>query len=360
MLAVQQHIKEHGLESLSEKFSIIIKRHSEYNNLVLLKYSQIDSPMGNPIVQECRGIILDEDNDWAVVSYGYRKFFNYGEGHAAQIDWSSARVFEKLDGSLMTLYHYDNKWQVASSGTPDAGGEVLGTNTKFKELFWKTWDKVGYTLPKETNCCFMFELMTPYNRIVVRHPEARLVLHGGRNIQTLKELNPIVEAHNHGWECAKTFPLQSWDDVVSASKELNPMENEGYVVCDANYNRVKVKSPQYVAIAHLKDSFTTRRMLEIVRTNEQSEFLQYYPEYSDIFYDIKVRYERLVGQIEGFYEAIKDIEDRKEFANKATTQKYSGTLFGLKFGKVSSIHESLADMNIRHLEKWLGLKSIEL
>jgi len=72
------------------------------------------------VVQECRGIVLDMDDDWAVVAYPYRKFFNYGERWAASVDWSSAAVVDKLDGSLATLYWYRGQWHVASSGVPDA------------------------------------------------------------------------------------------------------------------------------------------------------------------------------------------------------------------------------------------------
>ena len=360
MIEVVEYIKQNGLQALADNYAISVKRHKYYNNLVLLKYSQLNSPMAEKVVQQSRGIILDEDHDWSIVSWPYNKFFNHGEGHAAKIDWDTARVYEKLDGSLVTLYYYDCKWQVASSGLPDASGEVLGTSTTFHDLFWKTWDKMGYQLPQKKHCCFMFELMTPYNRVVVRHKEPKLVLHGGRNLGTFKELNPVIEAHLNGWECAKVFPLQSWDDIIAAAKQLDPMEGEGYVVCDANYNRVKVKSPQYVAVAHMKDGFTTRRLLEIVRTNENSEFLSYYPEYTELYYEIKIKYEKMVGRIEGFYEAIKDIDDRKQFALKATTQKFSGILFSLKFGKFDTIQQSLADMNIRVLEQWLGMKSVEL
>lgn len=55
--------------------------------------------MGSPIVQECRGLILDEDDNWAVVSYPFDKFFNFNESKAAHLDWASGvDVFEKVDG----------------------------------------------------------------------------------------------------------------------------------------------------------------------------------------------------------------------------------------------------------------------
>ena len=359
-LNVISFLREHSLIDLEKKYGIKAKRGKINNNLVLLKYDQLNSPTSHPIVLECRGLILDESDDWRIISFPYKRFANYGEGWAAEIDWETARTYEKLDGSLMTMYYY-NGWQVASSGVPDASGELMGTTTTFQDLFFKVWAELKYsTKYMDQNVCYMFELCTKYNRVVVRHPESKIVLHGARRLSDLRELNPIVEADRNDWDCVKIFPLKSWDDITAAAKTLEPMKSEGYVVCDANYNRVKVKSPQYVAVAHMKDGFTTRRMLEIVRTNENSEFLSYYPEYTELYYDIRAKYERFLGRIEGFYDGIKHIDDRKQFALLATTQKFSGTLFNLKFGKIDDPKQSLADMNIRQLEQWLGMKSIEL
>jgi hypothetical protein len=104
------------------RFAVRAKRHGKHSNLVQLKYSQIGSPMHEPIVQECRGLVLDEAERWRVVCRAYDKFFNIGEPNATEIDWPAARVYEKLDGSLMTLYRYGGAWHVASSGVPDASG----------------------------------------------------------------------------------------------------------------------------------------------------------------------------------------------------------------------------------------------
>jgi len=72
-----------------------------------------------PIVRECRGIILDSKNGWQVVAFPYKKFFNHGEPFASEIDWTTAKIFEKIDGSLASVYWYDQKWHVASSSVPE-------------------------------------------------------------------------------------------------------------------------------------------------------------------------------------------------------------------------------------------------
>ncbi|MDE1867846.1 MAG: 2'-5' RNA ligase, partial [Thaumarchaeota archaeon] len=105
----------------------------------------IEAPKGHPIVEDCRGLILDSENNWNIVALPFKRFYNYAEGHAAKIDWSTARIQEKVDGSLCIVYFYDNKWHVATRGMPDAGGEVNGHNFTFAELFWKIADKAGIT-----------------------------------------------------------------------------------------------------------------------------------------------------------------------------------------------------------------------
>ena len=98
MIELTKNIKEYGLDKVCQKYYLKAKRHKDYPNLVLLKYSQLDSPMSEKIVQQSRGIILDEDNNWSIVCCTFDKFFNYEEGNAANIVWEYAKIYNKLNG----------------------------------------------------------------------------------------------------------------------------------------------------------------------------------------------------------------------------------------------------------------------
>jgi hypothetical protein len=135
------------------------KRHRVYNDLVLLKYDQIESPMADPIVQECRGIILEESSNWRVISRGLNKFFNYGEGHAATINWFKAMVQEKVDGSFMTVYPYKGLWHVSTTGTPDGSGEVNGVDTSG---IWRPREGVIMSAPKSF-AEYFWQIMSLYS-----------------------------------------------------------------------------------------------------------------------------------------------------------------------------------------------------
>jgi hypothetical protein len=347
------------LADLEQRYAIHHRRHKRHPNLVQLKYDQIDSPMSAQIVQQCRGLILDEADNWRPACVPYFKFFNYGEGHAAPIDWSTARVQEKLDGSLMCLYWYKGSWEVASSGLPDASGPT-GFGFTFAELFWRTWKELGYLLPDPTDWgeyTFMFEMMTPHNRVIVPHAKPRIVLHGVRDIDTLREYPPDWNASQFGWECVKSFPLNSLEAVVAACQALNPVECEGYVVVDHAFNRVKVKSPQYVALAHMKDGMSNRRMLDLVRTNEGSEFLAHFPEYRPLYEEIRVKFDGLVAELETVYAKAAGIDDQKTFAIQVCKTRLSGALFSLRKGQCKSVREYLAGATVQSLERALGVKA---
>lgn len=351
-------LREHSLDELIGKYKLVERRHNEYPNLVLLKYHQIESNMNERIVQECRGLILDEDNEWRVVCRSMDKFFNTSEPQAAKIDWATARTYEKVDGSLCQLYYYDKNWQIATSGSPDASGNVNDYGFTFRELFWRVWSELKYKLPEGTSITYFFELMTPFNRVVVDHHGNDIILLGARRLDTFQELNPVVEAHINEWKCVRLYDFNDRSEVEEQLKGMNGLEQEGFVVCDAQYRRVKMKCEDYVKRHRLVSSMSYRNMLDVIRTNESAEVLPMVPQFKDLHWEIRVKYERLLGEMIGFYDGIKHLDDRKQFALLATTKHYSGALFDAKF-KGTSFKQYLADMNIKALEKWLGIKDEE-
>jgi hypothetical protein len=250
----------------------------------------------------------------------------------------------------------------------DATGQVGGFPYNFSQLFWKVWQELNYQLPQETDYCFMFELMTPYNRIVVRQNNNSLVLHGVRNVLTLVEEDINNWGDKYDWQLVTSCPLQTIEEIITASNILDPMDSEGYIVCDGrsprsahrNFNRLKIKSPQYVAISHWKTGFSTRRIIEIVVTNEGEEFLAYYPEWKDLYQQIRDKYDALVRDIETDYAQYKDIPVQKDFVLAIKHLAYSGILFALRKEKVDSIRQSLRETSIYKLEALLNISFVEL
>ena len=349
---------------LSEKpYSISIKRDGEY---ILFMYSQIDSDFSNPIVQECRGITFHEET-WKCVSMRFKKFFNVQEVNASQIDWSTASVQEKLDGSLISLWHH-NGWHISTNGTIDAKKASLQipiTVNDYHKPLENYYDLFVYATRKindtewiynlNENHCYMFELVSPYNKIVVPYQETEIYHIGTRNMRTLQE-----EDINIGVKKPKIYNLRSIDECLASAENL-PFNEEGYVILDGNWNRIKVKSPLYVIAHHLKNNgvVTYSRILDLIKLNEESEFLSYYPEYKETFDMIKDRIQSFIMDAEFTWENVvlksRDMS-RKDFALWAGKYYCPPVLFSLYDGKYKTVKEWLYNQQNDKILKWIGVE----
>lgn len=336
-MLVDVYLRIHGLGALVEQTKVRVTRHCDYPNLVSLKYDQIYSPRSDALACQCRGLVLDEADDWRVVAYPYDRFFNYGEGCAASLDWKTVRAYEKMDGSLITLYWYRDCWHVATSGKPDASGELpYDKGRTFRDLFWRVWVECGYQLPRDTGHCYMFELCAPENRVVVNHSERRLVLHGARNLRSFLEVDPVDVALREGWECAEQIPIDDQtehvaiDCVRTYASLWNGVEHEGAVLCDANFNRIKVKSPSYVALHHLRSDTSSRRLVELVQSGEGPEFLAYFPEYAEDYNRINAAYTAIGAEMDALYASASVEQTQKAFALRVKSKPYASLLFAAR------------------------------
>jgi hypothetical protein len=163
--------------------------------------------------------------------------------------------------------------------------EALNISTKYNDRVEWLADKL---LPNTT---YMFELCSPYNRIIVPHKETKLYFHGWRDNISLNEMrfNICILAKIFG--CPEEYNLKSLDECVAATQVM-PWDEEGYVVVDKNFNRVKIKSPAYLMVHRLSqnNNMSIRRAIDLYMENEQLEFLAYFPEYKSAFDEIDKRF----------------------------------------------------------------------
>jgi len=315
-----------------------------------------------PLVRECRGIILDEADGYKVVCAPFFKFGNFGERYIPEIDWSTASVQEKLDGSLIKLWHYKNKWHVSSNGEIDAHNAHINSalltgapRTDLYTLFTEAWNRTGVSLEAlDPHYTYMFELTSPHNRVVVWYAETAIRHIGTRDSRTLLECDMDI-----GIAKPKTFPLRTLEACIESAKSLD-RDAEGYVVVDQYYNRMKVKSPLYVALNYLSQGVTTHgNIVEILLKNEQDEFLTYFPEYQKPFDDVMKNIESFIAQQEMDMATLKDhvFATRKDLAAAVTSMSCPACLFSLFDGKSSDAREWLFSRPPSKILQYIGLSA---
>ena len=383
-LAIQWFIEQHkDWETiLSEKPYCLNITKDTFNgqNLVMFKYNQVDSDFSIQLVKEARGLILDADTN-KIVSFPFTKFFNFGETNAAEIDWSTARCGEKIDGSLVKIVNVGDNLLISTNGTILASkapiAEQIGCRYQtFGDIVADVLDDVleksswQKKLQEEGLCAlwkegytYMFELCSPWTRVVVPHKENKLYFLGKRDNETFAETyftdDPVFSKL---FDIPKIYSLKSIDECVAATKEM-PWDEEGYVVCDGKFNRVKVKSPSYVAAHHLKGNgvMSYARALELVRANEIEEICEYFEEFRPALEECKSRFWKLVADTENAWNEYLKIDaslsTRKDKALWITKNfKMPGIAFGLLDKKIESVKSFFMEVPTNKLLKYLGYK----
>lgn len=329
-LHIVKYLKEHGLEKTISNFRL---KHRDYGHKVLLKYDQIAYNFEHQEVRDCRGLIL-EKGTWNVMSLGFRKFFNLGELHADPIDWESAKIYQKVDGSFIQVY-YDwvyEQWCVGTSGTAHAEKDCNGKEISFSDLFKQTLEILTFNNVSEKfydllnpNQCYIFELCTPFNTVVKEFRSFTLYLLGSRNMKTLKELSfedLIGVSFDLNIPMVLNYRINADPKHLTFLAKEMPFDEEGYVVRDKFDNRVKIKSPAYVEASHVKASTAGWRIMNVIITNELDEFLVSFPERKEQLYELKAGFEKLLNTLEFWVNKAmilkSESDSQKDFASKIT------------------------------------------
>lgn len=355
-MQVLQYIKENGIQKLNEEFGIMVKLYEE--GLYVLNYDQINSPKANPIVIECRGLIIDHSLN--IVSRSLDRFFNLGEqpDTQAHLDWSKAECAEKVDGSLIKIYNWKGTWYCSTRGTAFAESGVNGFPLTFKDLVLKALDcseeefqnRCNFWL--DSNNTYVCEVTATENRVVTRYEGYTLWSLTARNNQTGEFLKDD-DIYKIGVKKIKTYSFNSVDDCVDTAKHLPDLE-EGYVVYQDDKPVCKVKSPAYVAVHHIRgEGLSPKRIMQLVLINEQDEYLNYFPEDEKFFTPYVEALQELLNDIVVVYDRFEGIIEQKEFALSVKDYPFSGVLFQARQKKkdvIETFHEQSEPFKMKVLE----------
>lgn len=409
MLLVQEFLK-------TKSFGDLAREHGVYASFAKsgykwsMNYDQIEARESDSLAQECRGLVLSSmdgssfvpqakevngrlnyddiiPGETTVLAFPMKRFFNFGQGSAATIDWNdpNVSVMEKLDGTLIIVYFdkFKNDWCVATRSVSEADLPMDGGKFTFRTLFEKSLkDTCGLEFSEFTswinrNITYCFELTTPYNRVVVDYKVCRVTLLAARSLQDMTEFE-LTDLYSKAWQdnvivdgilykqaivdkaydlrgvpLVKTFNFRDIKGVIDWVSNQNPLEYEGVVVRDPNFNRIKVKNAAYVAFSKARDVLGTsdRNCLELILAEKDDDVIPALPqEIVNNLLAIKEGYRVWLDKQQSLYETILTEansilpKDKKTFA--LTVQKYKpaypGAFFTIFDGKALNLKDYVA------------------
>jgi RNA ligase len=227
------------------------------------------------ITTQTRGLVTDDKGN--IVARPFKKFFNDSEKkHTPTPDFD---VYDKLDGSLGILFHYEGEWVLATRGSFTSDQAVKGFEMLQKYDYQKLHKDYTY----------LFEIIYDDNRIVVKYNYEDLILLGMINTETGYEVDLYGEGNdvrlknlitNLGFKVVRKY-----DGIndYSILKGMIKDDEEGFVVKFSNGDRVKIKGEEYLKLHKLITSVSTTAIWEMM--SEGRDVLELLKEVPDEFYN---------------------------------------------------------------------------
>jgi len=301
-------------------------------------------PHWTKVTMRCRGLIAD-DRTGEIVALPFPKIFvsaMYGvHDFAPPLPAEPFEIYDKADGSLAIVYHYDGRWHAASKGS------FISEQARWAQ---ERIDRADVSL-LDPGLTYLAEAIYPANRIVLDYGSAEsLMLLAAFRPADLSEV-PLVEAAKHWAPIDRVVP--SWGlgrDVVALEalaaantttdgRTVTGTEQEGYVIRFASGQRAKIKLTAYLALRRLYTGTNERTVWEVLASGQDPAVL--YDAVPDEFAGwVRTVANRLRGHVESYIAAartefagIGSIPDRKAFAEQAVKSEHRAALFQLYDGR---------------------------
>ena len=362
MLSIQKYLKsfsliENGILNLTKAYHIEVKPGilSNCDKVWLYKYDQIHAKPTCSIENDARGLILDQNAD--IVSMSFRRFFNAYENFSHQeIHWNSAFAEEKHDGTLITMYKHKENTYIQTQKMINAEGRAQMSGVSYEQMvrrfMYDKFDIIPYPFEWENpNLCWVFELVSPLNRIITPYENTNMYLLSIFNKESVSEMSRQevdAMAIKYGFDRPKAVKVESIEEAVNLANSVKKTD-EGYVVVDECFNRIKVKNKAYLAVKRAVNAgseLSLRHFAQIVLDSDAEEISSYFPEYKKLLGIMTQSVKDMRNELSAIWEKTKQIETLKEFAMSDSVRRCSikYVLFEMYKKKISSIDEGLSNM----------------
>ena len=344
---------------VASPYFITVKRSDDY---ILLKYDQLKSDFNNEIVRECRGSIFRQENGvFKCVCAPFYKFGNYGESYVPAIDWNSALAMDKIDGSLIKLWYDCGTWHWSTNGTIRAEeANVLTNDNEFMTFY----DLIEIALNKDFSFLdklnkeftYMFELVSPYNKVVISYDYTALFFLAARSNKTFKELplKDLVEVYKTKLPACVKFPtyFKCTDATFLSAVAANlGKDKEGFVVVDKDFNRAKFKGQEYLAAARMRSNGVMKdsTLIALLLEGKEDDLTAYFPEFKERLNFLKAKLLTLAAQMEEVWAVASQMKSRKEVAAYVAGSPFAAYIFKRLDHKVESAKDFIFSLDSKKI-----------
>ena len=253
-----------------------------------------------------RGLILDLACQ-QVLATPFPKFFNYGE-LSQSIPNEPFEAYEKLDGSLGIAYYYQGSWHIATKGSFDSTQAIWGTE-QLRAL------DLSHL---ESGATYLFELVYPENKIVVKYSFKGLILLAAYDSNGYElNYNQLTSlAEKLGVNIVQKIDIDSVENILEISSNLDK-NSEGFVLRFESAFRVKIKGSEYSRIHQLISGITPLGIWECMKNDDNLLLFrqeipeEYWQNFDEIYYLLLDQFHKLVDEVELWHQKFIDLSDKE-------------------------------------------------
>lgn len=315
----------------------------------------------DPIVREANCLILDEDGELIAKAADIAHELASLKEIPQDFNLEGARVFERTEGVLLTVYNIEGEWFVGSQFSVDAREEpfektgYLSYGSQFKDYLEAKADARMNWYERFQNVdprlCFVFQYLSPQVRgriFPIMHKELVLL-----DIINKADGKPLPQSRVDGiansWKMLRP-PYRSVQGISSLSilARNMPVFRTGLTVISKDERRIEIANPIYKALYNAKAArgrIEPTHVVKIVSACRDSvDFMQVekaFPEYRDIMQITKEAIDRTWGELYTLWNHAKRHVDDKPFAKEVMHHPLNYLLFMFKHGKINSIKDAV-------------------
>ena len=235
--------------------------YKKENGLTTVKYLHGGVDFNNPLYRQARGLTLDLNGK--VILRGFEKFFNWKqlteyENYSKEFKKEYSEVeyipnhkynfYEKLDGSLILLAEYSNRFVA----TTTSSSYNPYTQTALKWFYQKENYKELLNYLRVKNITLAFEYISIKNPIVIHYTHTDYVLIGAHENESGRrysqdELNKIAKRFGFNQPKVYQYTFEEIQEVMSNAKDI-----EGFVLENTYGKLIKFKTDEWF---RLKDYY---------------------------------------------------------------------------------------------------------
>lgn len=305
---IQENKESNVLELLKTQYGLQI---IEEEDLIIVRYNKKYSKMDEPMVRECRSIVLDKE--YNIVCFSPPKSLDINEFQGMIKNWKREVMVQPfLDGTMINCFYYNDRWYTSTRSSVDGKTSYYSKqsfNTLFKQAL--IYNRIEMD-DMDKRYCYSFILNHPDNRIVVANNFPTVTLVYVYRIRGKGKMIDNIPIGDFKYEFKLVNILRnfnSYEDIENYIKELefNKREDiiQGFFFRYKNYHS-KIRHPMYNEIKLLRGNNPDLLFsyLNIEKKRKIKKFLQYYPEYTSEFKNFKNIINYSISDIYKYYHQV--------------------------------------------------------